>query len=364
MEKQHSFWEREEWLKPPDLVVIGGGIVGASTALFYKEIYPDHDVIIVDKGITPEGASTRNAGFSCIGSISEHLADLKISSEETVFKRIGRRWNGLQLLRKTIGDDAMDYQNTGGYEIFKEEKTYKRCAEKIPWFNQKLKDKFGLKDVYSTDVYEGYPAIFNRVEGAINSGKLMRTLHVRLAKAGIRIWWNSKVLRVETGVVHFENGFQINPKKTVIAVNGFLQRLENLPIHPARGFVLVTKPISDLKWIGTFHYDEGYVYFRNVNDRLLLGGGRNVAKEEEATDLFGANQKIRDYLIGFADKTLKLPEKWEIDIEWSGIMGMTENKEPILEKVKPGVWVAAGLSGMGIAIGMQVAKELVLKMEE
>ncbi|TVR17754.1 MAG: FAD-binding oxidoreductase [Balneolaceae bacterium] len=363
MEKQHSFWEREEWLTPPDLLITGGGIVGASTALFYKEKYPDHDVIIADKGITPEGASTRNAGFSCIGSVSEHLADLEISGEETVFNRIERRWNGLQLLRKTIGDDVMDYENTGGFEIFKDDAIYKTCADKITWFNQKLMDRLGLDDVYSESEYEGYPAIFNRVEGAINSGKLMRNLYERLAKAGVRIWWNCKAERIDSSSVLFESGLEMKPKKTVVAVNGFTQRLEDLPIKPARGFVLVTKPIQDFKWKGTFHYDEGYVYFRNVGDRLLLGGGRNVAKDEETTDQFGTNQKIREYLTQFANDTLKLPENWEIDIEWSGIMGMTENKEPIIQQIKPGVWVAAGLSGMGIAIGMQVAADLVKSLD-
>ena len=362
MEKQHSFWEREEWLKPPDLLVIGGGIVGASTALFYKMEFPEHDVVLVDKGITPEGASTRNAGFSCIGSISEHLADLKISGEDTVFRRIERRWNGLQLLRNTIGDEVMDYHNTGGYEIFNDEDSYSECVGKIPWFNQKLEEKLGLESVYSETEFEGYPAIFNRVEGAINSGKLMHTLHERLGKMGVRTWWNSKVEKVETGSVIFENGFQIKPKKIVIAVNGFVQRLEQIPVNPARGFVFVTKPIPGMKWRGTFHYDEGYVYFRNIGDRLLLGGGRNVAKDEETTDQFGTNQKIRDYLIQFANETLKLPESWEIDVEWSGIMGMTENKEPILKELKPGVWAAAGLSGMGIAIGMQMAREVVLEL--
>lgn len=364
MEKQHSFWEREEWLKPPDLMIIGGGIVGASTAIFYKKRFPKHDVILVDKGIAPEGASTRNAGFACIGSVSEHLADLAVSGVETVFSRIVRRWNGLQLLRETCGDEVMDYQNTGGYEIFTDEKIYETCAGKIPWFNQKLKERLGLEDVYSEREYEGYPAIFNRVEGAINSGRLMRFLHERFTESGVRTWWNSRVERAEPGSVMFENGFQINPKKTVIAVNGFVQRLENLPVKPARGFVFVTKPIPGLKWKGTFHFDEGYVYFRNIGERLLLGGGRNVAKEEETTDQFGTNQKIKEYLTRFANVTLNLPEKWEIDVEWSGIMGMTDNKEPVLQEVKPGLWAAAGLSGMGIAIGMQLAKELVSKLED
>jgi glycine/D-amino acid oxidase-like deaminating enzyme len=43
---------------------------------------------------------------------------------------------------------------------------------------------------------------------------------------------------------------------------------------------------------------------------------------------------------------------------------MTETKEPIIKEIKPTVYAAAGLSGMGIAIGMQVAKEVVECLEK
>jgi glycine/D-amino acid oxidase-like deaminating enzyme len=181
MKRTFSFWEREEWLKKPDLLIAGAGIVGASAALFYKEKYPDHDVMIVDKGIAPEGASTRNAGFTCIGSMSEHLADMKIAGRETVLKRIERRWNGLHLLRKTMGEEMIDYRHTGGYEIFTDETMFTSCQANIDEMNKELKGRLGINDVYSATEYEGFPAIFNHVEGAINSGKLMRELHRRLA---------------------------------------------------------------------------------------------------------------------------------------------------------------------------------------
>jgi gamma-glutamylputrescine oxidase len=358
MKHTFSYWEREEWLQKHDLVIVGGGIVGASIALFYKEKHPDHDVLILDKGLVPEGASTRNAGFSCIGSISEHLADMKIAGEETVLNRIERRWNGLQLLKKTMGEEQMGYIHSGGHEIFTDNNLFETCCGKVEEMNGHLEERLGIKKVYSEKEFEGYPAIFNHVEGALNSGKLMRSLHTRLAKAGVRTWWNTEVLSIEPGRIELENEVSVYSNKIVLATNGFVSRLIDLPVHPARGFVFITKPIEELPWKGTFNHNEGYVYFRNVGERLLLGGARDLAKEEETTDQFGSNQKIRSYLLNFADEVLKLPAGWEIDMEWSGIMGITENKEPIIREVKHGIYAAVGLSGMGIAIGMQVAKEL------
>ncbi len=364
MTKTVSFWEREEWLTPPDLLIIGAGIVGASTALFYKEKFPDHDVVIVDRGVTPEGASTRNAGFTCIGSISEHLSDMRIAGQETVLKRIARRWNGLNLLKATAGEKEIGYNHTGGYEIFTDELIYEKCREQMEVMNKHLLERIGVKEVYKATEFEGKPAIFNHVEGAINSGKLMRSLHQRLAKLGVRVWWNCKAESVDSGVVKLDNGLELHPEKTVIATNGFSSRLVEIGVKPARGFVFISEPIEDLKWKGTFNFNEGYVYFRNVGDRLLLGGGRDIAKEEETTDRFGTNETIKKYLHTFANDVLNLPSGWKVDMEWSGIMGVTENKEPIIEEIKPNLFVAAGLSGMGIAIGMQVAKDLCKKMEE
>lgn len=358
----NSYWETQEWLQPPDLLIVGGGIVGASTALFYKEKYPDREVLIVDRGMLPQGASTRNAGFACIGSISEHLADMKTVGEEVVFGRIKRRWNGLTLLKKTMGEEAIGYGPTGGFEIFTDKEKFDVCKERIPKINRQLQERMGLGEVYKETEYEGYPAIFNRVEGAINSGRMMNQLHRRLTELGVQTWWNCEVKSVKNGSATLQNGVQLSPRKLLLATNGFTKHLVDLPVKPARGYVFVTQPFDDLKWRGTFHFDEGYIYFRDVDNRLLIGGARNLAKDEEETDEFGINQTIKDYLIRFVNETLQLPSRWEIHQEWSGIMGITENKEPIIKHISPNVWAAVGLSGMGIAIGMEVAKSVVEKI--
>jgi len=359
-----SYWESKEWLQAPDLLIIGGGIVGASAALFYKQKYPNREVLILDKGMMPEGASTRNAGFACIGSVSEHLADMKTAGEDVVFRRIERRWKGLSLLKETMGEKEIGYQHTGGHEIFTDRRIFEMCKSQIPDMNRQLKERIGIEDVYKAVKYGGYPAIYNRLEGAINSGKLMKNLHRRLSAMGVIAMWNCEADSVKNNRVILKNGAELNAKSVLLATNGFTKNLAELPIHPARGYVFVTKPIENLEWRGTFHFDEGYIYFRDVDTRLLIGGGRNVAKNEEETDQFGVNPSIKKHLVRFASEILKLPDGWQIEQEWSGIMGMTENKEPIVKEISSNTWIVAGLSGMGISIGMEAAKGVVEKMKE
>ena len=116
-----SFWERESFLQY-DYIVIGSGIVGLSTAASIKEKMMNAKVLVLERGIFPTGASTKNAGFACIGSLTELLEDLQTLSPEKVVELVRQRLKGLQLLRKRLGDATIDYQALGGYELLQKKK--------------------------------------------------------------------------------------------------------------------------------------------------------------------------------------------------------------------------------------------------
>src|SRR5574343_1430185 len=99
-----SYWELKHWFAQVDFTIVGSGIVGLHCALALRERFPHRKILILEKGILPQGASTKNAGFACFGSLSEILDDLKSHSEEEVLQLIQKRWSGLQLLRKKLGD--------------------------------------------------------------------------------------------------------------------------------------------------------------------------------------------------------------------------------------------------------------------
>jgi glycine/D-amino acid oxidase-like deaminating enzyme len=75
-----SYWEIKSWLQNIDFTVIGSGIVGLNCAIQLKERFPVAKVLVLEKGILPQGASTKNAGFACFGSLSELIADLNSHS--------------------------------------------------------------------------------------------------------------------------------------------------------------------------------------------------------------------------------------------------------------------------------------------
>ena len=65
-----SYWENKTWLSNIDFVVVGSGIVGLNCALELRAKYPKSKIVILEKGLIPHGASSRNAGFACFGSLT------------------------------------------------------------------------------------------------------------------------------------------------------------------------------------------------------------------------------------------------------------------------------------------------------
>ncbi|MFT4839315.1 MAG: gamma-glutamylputrescine oxidase [Nonlabens sp.] len=363
-----SYWEIKSWLTDVDFTVVGSGIVGLNCALKLRERFPKAHILILEKGILPQGASTKNAGFACFGSLSELIDDLQHHYPEEVLQLVRQRIAGLQLMRTTLGDKAINYQELGGYELFlkSDEELYASCnaqrneVNKLlhPIFNAPV---FSLKEnsFHFNNIKDSYS--FNPFEGQIDTGKMMTALLELVHKKNIKILNNISVEDIsQNGTqVHIQtNHFEFSSSKVFIATNGFASQLLNETVKPARAQVLITKPIKDLPIKGTFHLDRGYYYFRNIEDRILLGGGRNLDfKGEETTD-FNQTKFIQNKLEELLKTTILPHTTFEIDQRWSGIMGLGTTKKPIVKQLNDHVFCGVRLGGMGVAIGSLIGEEL------
>lgn len=363
-----SYWELKNWFSQVDFTIVGSGIVGLHCALALREKYPNSKILVLEKGILPQGASTKNAGFACFGSISEILDDLKNHSEEEVIQLIQKRWNGLQLLRKNLGDSALDFKPFGGYELFlkDDESGYNECLQRIPFVNEILKPIF-RNDVFNKEVdrfdfknIHEY-LIFNPFEAQIDTGKMMNALLQKAIANNILILNQvvvSSYLDKGNSVEVQMNDFSFSTQKLFFATNGFAQKLTDNHVKPARAQVLITEPIPNLDIKGTFHLDKGYYYFRNIDDRILLGGGRNLDFEGETTTEFGETELIQNHLEKLLKEVILPDTDFKIAHRWSGIMGMGSSKKPIVEPLSENVFCGVRLGGMGVAIGSLIGKEL------
>jgi glycine/D-amino acid oxidase-like deaminating enzyme len=130
-----------------------------------------------------------------------------------------------------------------------------------------------------------------------------------------------------------------------------------LEVEPARAQVLVTKPVEGLQLKGSFHYDHGYYYFRNIGNRILFGGARNLDFEEENTMDFSLTSKIQNRLDELLTTMIAPGRNPEVEMRWSGIMGIGPKKSPIVEKVSERIYCAVRMGGMGVALGSLVGED-------
>ncbi len=368
---QWSYWERKTYLDGIDFLIIGAGIVGYSTALRLRELHPIAKIIILERGILPSGASSKNAGFSCFGSASEIYDDLQTADEKVVWETVEMRWKGLQELRRQIGDDALKLEVNGSWDLFTESErsTFDTVAPYLDQFNQRLYEITGERDVYSIDHavqgrfgFQGIVASFhNRLEGQIDTGSMNLAFYRKAIAAKIDVLFGCEVKQISEHETHatLETAIgKFSAQKILVCTNGFAQQLINEDVQPARAQVLITQPISGLKVKGTFHYQKGYYYFRNIDGRILFGGGRNLAFEDETTTEMVNSAHIIDALKVLLGSVILPNTPFEIDHTWAGIMGVGASKKPIIKSISPSIYCGVRLGGMGVAIGSLVGQEL------
>ena len=275
-------------------------------------------------------------------------------------------------MRNLIGDKNLNYKQNGGFEIFpkKDVDLFEKCQLKLNEINKLLKPLFSSNVFEIKDNFFGFKEIvnkliFNPFEGQLDTGMMMEALLEKVKRKNIRILNNINVtsfLENKSYVEIVTENFSYKSSKLFIATNGFSNKLLNENIIPARAQVLITKPIKNLQIEGTFHFDRGYYYFRNIDNRILLGGGRNLDFKKEETDNFGLNDNIQSELESVL-KNIVLPKKeFEIDYRWSGIMGVGTKKTTIVKSISENVFCGIRLGGMGVAIGSSIGNELANKI--
>ena len=372
VEPSFSYWERTAFIDKADVTIIGSGIVGLSAALHLKRLHPGLKVTVLERGFLPSGASTKNAGFACFGSLSEQIAYLKRSSEDEVLRLVDYKWRGLQRLRENLGDKNIDFLQYGGYELFmdNEAEAAEESLDHLTYFNNLLQQVIGHADIYAVadakiaefGLNKVCRMIYNPYEGQIHTGKMMRTLLHKVYDAGVLVLnqCNVEVIEHTDNYVKLKtsNG-DLQTRKVILATNAFAAQLfPNLNVIPGRGQVLVTKPIPGLKIKGTFHFDEGYYYFRNIDGRVLFGGGRNINFKQEETWDFGHTEQVKTQLVAYLNEVILPGQNIGVDYWWSGIMGFGEDINPIIKKVQPNVFCAVRCNGMGVAMGSLVGEEV------
>jgi Glycine/D-amino acid oxidases (deaminating) len=370
-----SYWEQQSFTKY-DHIVVGAGIVGLSTAIELKEKYPAQTVLVLERGLLPTGASSRNAGFACMGSLTELLDNEQYHTEHEITSLYLKRKQGLELLRNRLGDERIGYRANGSYELLNVDDL--PMLAQMEYLNNLLlpitgKPAFALANdkiqPFGFSTAHTMALIENTCEGELNTGKMLRALTDFAISKGVEVKTGAEVVRFDDMgsyvTVEIRDPFRresltLNGSTLSICTNAFAkQLLPEVDVVPGRGQVLITDPIPDLKFRGVYHFDKGYYYFREIDGRVLLGGGRNLDFDGEETTEFAVTENIQASLEEKLREVIIPDTRFTIAQRWSGIMAFGSSKEPIVQAFSPRVFGAFRMGGMGVALGSLVGRELV-----
>jgi gamma-glutamylputrescine oxidase len=366
-----SYWEYDRWFKNIDLLVVGAGITGCLTAYFWKKKFPNDNVLVVDKTPLPRGATLRNAGFLCFGSMSEYLDDTKNHSRDYASQLMLDRFEGIQILQEVFKGRDIGLKMDGGFEIFAENEAtiYQECIDEINEANKLFSGqnpfKVLVEHVAKTGLSKELQVIENKLEANIHSGKLVSEFQDLLSSMKIDLIYGFPIDAIENisgGVSVYSEGRQFKASRVMITTNAFTKSLlPELDVVPNLGQILVTSPLPHLIRKGNYHYDAGYYYLRQLdNGSILLGGGRNLDFETERSNKMALNPKIQQALEDLLKSVFIPGESYSIEHRWAGVMAFgTNNEKAPLTGALGNIHYIVRMGGMGVAMAPITVKRYI-----
>ncbi|NUN07472.1 MAG: FAD-binding oxidoreductase [Bdellovibrio sp.] len=353
-----------------DIVVVGGGIAGLSTAYWLQRHDPHLKIAVLEKNLVGSGASGRNAGFVTCGS-TEHFIKLQ---DQFGLEKATEIWkfsedNRKLLLEHVIQDsaDAVDFRPTGSCTVAPSAAHWEKYQAIGAVMRTQGLDvqEVGPQDLerdYGVTGFDG--GIQYAGDGYVHPIKLLQ--HLR-GKLDIAIFENTEVFSIseKSGkqTVRTDQGVFV-AEKLILTLNAYLPLvLKEFTkiITPGRGQILVTEPLPEFVK-GPCYLTKHLCYFRQLpTGHLLIGGFRNLSVEKENTYADETTPLIQDALFSFVKNHFRYGKEAKISYQWSGIMGFSPDGQMLLGALpnNTNIHIMAGCSGHGMGLSFNAARTLV-----
>jgi gamma-glutamylputrescine oxidase len=324
--------------RPPDVVVVGGGVTGCTAALGLAEA--GLRVRLHDAREIAGGASGRNGGFALRGAAAPYDVTAASIGREAARRLWRLTEEALDRLESLAGDAC---RRTGSLRLAADdEEAVELRAEyellrgdgfDVEWLDGPVGGRFGAGMVHPGDA-------------ALQPARWVRRLAVAAAEAGVEIRERSRVESLD----------RLECDRVLVATDGYpsglLGRIEGL-IVPTRGQMIATEPLGELLFDRPHYGRHGFDYWMQVpGGRLVAGGFRDWALDSEFTAEEEVTPQIQGALESFVASLAGRPVT--VTHRWAGIFGLVLDFLPVVGRV-PGeerAWVAGGYSGHGNVLGL------------
>ena len=345
-----------------DVCIVGGGISGLSAALHLIE--RGFSVALLEAKHLGFGGSGRSGGQSIFGYASGQEKLEKLVGETDARFMWDIALEGMKLQRDLIARHSIGCDYVAGHMHVG---VKRRHDAELRAEVESLHSKYGyrsvrlvgheeLRTIVQSDRYT--TGIYDANSGHLNPYKYTLGLGQAAARAGVRIFENSWVTKLETSaradaanLVHTESG-TVRARHLLIAGNALLGRLvpalsrklmavgtyiaatEVLGEERARALITNNAAVADINWV--------LDYFRRSADHRLLFGGR---VSYSGVDPFDSARVLRARIARVFPKLNP-----RIDYAWGGYVDITPNRAPHFGRLAPNVYFLQGFSGHGMVL--------------
>ena len=320
-----------------DVAIVGAGIAGVATA--YHVSRSGAKVVVVDARTVAEAASGRNAGFLLAGVAENFIAAGRRYGEDRALRIWRFTRHNQELVREIVEREhiACDLAWSGSDQIAGEDEEWAEVRESA--------ERLQKEGVRVRLVPEQRAAIYEE-DGELHPVKYVRALAAAAVASGARIHDRTRAISVAKGEVRTERA-RIRAGSVVVCVNAFSQHLVPLRIRPVRGQMLATAPVARRVFERPAYANRGYRYWRQRADgRLLVGGWRDIAADEEVGEEERTTPRIQEQLERFLHEHAA---DAAVTHRWAGTMGFSHDALPYVGVLASGVVVNAGFTGHGMA---------------
>ncbi|MFV8605890.1 NAD(P)/FAD-dependent oxidoreductase [Ralstonia pseudosolanacearum] len=355
-----------------DVLVIGGGYTGLSTALHLAE--RGTGVTVLEANDPGWGASGRNGGqvnptlkhdpdelVRMLGAArAEPLIDAVSRSADLVFDLIGRHGIDCQPVR--AGWLQLSYSDKAVPAMHARAHQWARRGVRV-----ELLDRAAVARRVGTEAFAG--GWLDGRAGAIQPLAYARGLVHAAQRAGAAVHGNTAVTALErqgtAWVASTGTGARVRAQRVVIATNGYTGALWPglaQTVLSANSFIVATRPLKPADAQAILARGETastsqrlLLYFRKDAAGRLLMGGRGFFAEPRGPQDFAHLERSLELLF---------PQLGRLDYayRWAGRIAITRDFMPHIHEPAPGVTMALGCNGRGIALctslGQQIAARL------
>ena len=344
-----------------EVVVIGGGITGVSTAYFLRR--HGVEVTLLERRGLSGGATGRNGGHISPGTserFSESVKRYGIEITRAIYDYSTRCAMAVQDFVREH-DVACELRFNGSVSLALSEAELRPVQESFAEMQQ-----YGIPCEYwdaatcaertrSEDFLGG---TFRPTAGQLWPAKLVFAVAEQALALGANVQTRTAVHAVERQnarlVVQTERG-NIEAGSIVYATNAWARELLpflNETIVPVRNQVIITEPAPRL-WNFGLSTNYGYEYFmQRPDNRIVLGGMRwkTPSMEVDNADDASMAPEVSAALRAFLPEHFADLRGVQVEQEWIGIMGFSRDRNPLIGPLpeRPGEYIAAGFTGHGM----------------